>query len=138
MQWQREAKFTKWALLETFAKRLLLALLQTWTTISRVHVENTISIPTFALQINQWIRAEQNKNEEEEEKYYMPLYTCPSLLIWTFLLSFQGLSKWCANWKGRLSFRIHSTLNTPPSPAEPQSWLFSLPISEDILENPCG
>lgn len=77
------------------------------------------------------------KKKNQKKKLKMPAYTCPSLLICTFLLSFQGLSKWCANWKGRLSLRIHSTLNTPPSPAEPQSWLFSLPISEDILENPC-
>lgn len=63
--------------------------------------------------------------------------TWPSLLICTFLLSFQGLSKWCTNWKGMLSLWIHSTLNTPPKPADTQSWLFSHPISEAILAKPC-
>lgn len=53
----------QWALSDTFASRVLLALLQIWTTTSHVHMEYTICILTFAPQTNHWIIIAKQKEK---------------------------------------------------------------------------
>ena len=64
----------------------------------------TLYISSFLISIHLYTHVKKPKQWLTQEGHDVSL-TCPSRLIWTFLWSFHGFTRWWACWKGILALR---------------------------------